>query len=132
MRTQTASLAFLLVLASAAPSPAQTHAARTTVAFRNELPGTYELQRVRFWIDGALRQEGSAPFQISLAPGRHVVSVVADYRMRDPVLSYVNRFSFELRSAEHVVSEPAEVTARAVEAGGVTTPVDRRARILWQ
>lgn len=110
-----------------APSPA------TIVAFRNDLPATYELRRVRFWVDGRLRYEGPSPFEAPVATGPHVVSIAAEYRLRDPALPYVRGYSIELRSAERIRSGPARIArARAVETGGVTTPVERRAQIRWR
>jgi hypothetical protein len=106
----------------------------TTVAFRNDLPGPYELRRVRLWVDGALLHEGAGPFNASLAPGTHVVSIAAEYRMQDALLPYVRGYEVQLRSAERIRSDASNrvVVARALEWGGVTTPIERRARIAWR
>jgi hypothetical protein len=133
MKTFTVPLAIALVLGIAPQGAARAPEAASIVAFRNALPGTYELRRVRLWIDGALVHEGSRPFDAPLSPGTHVVSIAAEYRMQDPLLPYVRGYAFQLRSAEHIRSEPNRVVvARALESGGVTTPIERRARISWR
>jgi hypothetical protein len=134
MKGITVRLLLVLAVAAAAPQAAAQTAPRSpTVAFRSELPGTYELRRVRFWVDGVLRYDAAAPFNASLAPGQHVVSVAANYRLHDPIFPYVNAYTIELRSAERIPSDPSRRTLlRAVERGGVTTPIDRRARMVWQ
>jgi hypothetical protein len=121
----------MLTAAPAVSAPAQPPGG--AVAFRNDLPATYELRRVRFWVDGALRYEGHGAFAAPVPTGPHVVSIAAEYRMRDPALPYVRGYSIELRSAEHIRSRPARVArARAVETGDATTPVERRAHIRWR
>jgi hypothetical protein len=132
MRTPTALLS--IALAALAPSSAVAQGVRaSTVSFRNELPGTYELERVSFWVDGALRYDGARAPAVAVGPGDHVVSIAAQYRLRDPVFTYVSGYRIVLRSAERVSSDaPHAWVARAVEVGGVTTPVERRAGIVWR
>jgi hypothetical protein len=128
-------LGVALVLSAASPAWAQppSAAAPTTISFRNDLPGTYELRRVRLWVDGELRYDGPRPFRLPVAAGEHVVAVVADYRMNDPVFTYVRGYTIAVQSARRVDSTPPRAwVARAVEIGGVTTPVERRAAILWR
>jgi hypothetical protein len=117
---------------TAAPVAAQLSSA-TTVSFRNDLPGTYQLEHVSLWVDGALRYDGARPFDTGLPPGDHVVSVVAQYRLEDPVFTYVRGYRVTLRAAQRVSSDrPHPWVARAVQVGGVTTPVERRANIVWR
>jgi hypothetical protein len=105
----------------------------TTVVFRNDLPGTYVLRHVRLWVDGVLQHDGAAPFAQALPRGTHLVTVAADFQMQDALLPYVAAFSLKLRSAQRIASEPGRVVrARVVEVGGVTTPVERRAQIVWR
>ena len=112
--------------ASAAP-PA------TRVELRNELPDTYQLRRVRLWIDGAPRYDGAAPFAQALPPGDHVVAVAAEYQLRDPWFSYMRGYRIRVESAERVrAGTPRLIVARVVQAGGVTTPVERNAQIVWR
>ncbi|HXX70515.1 MAG TPA: hypothetical protein VEK07_25255 [Polyangiaceae bacterium] len=113
----------------AVPSPAS-----TVVAFENALPASYRLQRVRIWVDGALRYDGPPPMGVPLGRGDHVVVVAADYRMSDPVFSYVRGYQVEVRATRHVpgTDDGRVVVARAIASGGVTTPFDKRARIVWR
>ena len=105
----------------------------STVVFRNELPGTYVLRHVRLWVDGVLLHEGAAPFTQALPNGKHLVTIAADFRMQDALLPYVDTISLNLRSAQRIAAEPGRVVrARVVEVGGVTTPVQRRAQIVWR
>jgi len=108
--------------------------AATMVAFEDSLPAPYRLQRVRIWVDGALRYDGRPPMGVPLATGDHVVAVAADYRMSDPVFSYVRGYQIEVRAARHVPGsgDGRVVVARAIASGGVTTPFDKRARIVWR
>jgi hypothetical protein len=136
MNAQTALLGVALALSAAELAWAQPRpaAAPTTVSFRNDLPpGGYELRRVRLWVDGELRYDGPGAFRLPVPPGEHVVSVAADYRMNDPIFTYVRSYGFAVQSAQRVDSAmPHAWVARAVEVGGVTTPVERRAAILWR
>jgi hypothetical protein len=105
----------------------------TVVAFRNALPGSYELRRVRLRVDGVVRYEGAGAFDTPLEVGRHVVAIEADYRLHDPVLPYVNGYAVELRSAEHVMSQPGQVVvARAIGSRDVTIPMAQRAQLIWR
>jgi len=126
----------ILALAATTGAPHASLAAQTDtgiVAFRNALPGTYELRRVRLRVDGVVRYEGNGAFDAPLERGRHVLGIEAEYRLFDPVLPYVNGYALELRSAEHVVSQPGRViVARAVGSRDVTIPVERRARLVWR
>jgi hypothetical protein len=131
MKWFTVPIAVGLALAAAPRAAAQAPQASAMVAFRNELPGTYELRRVRLWVDGALVHEGSGPFNASLSPGKHIVSIAAEYRMQDPLLPYVRGYAIQLRSAEHIQAGHP-VVVRAQEWGGVTTPIERRAHIAWR
>ena len=133
MKRLSVAIAVALCWAVAPRAAAQPRAMAATVAFRNDLPSTYELRRVRLWVDGMLVREDRRPFDAPLAPGPHVVSIAAEYQMRDPLLPYVRGYVIQLRSAEHLRSEASHVNvARAQESGGVTTPIWRRARIAWR
>jgi hypothetical protein len=135
MKLRTAMLSVALAAAAVAASTTANSQPRspTTVSFRNDLPGTYQLERVTLWVDGALRYDGARPFDAGVPLGEHVVSVVAEYRLRDPVFTYVDGYRVTLRAAERVSSDrPHAWVARAVEVGGVTTPVERRAGIVWR
>ena len=122
------------VLAALAPSAraqtTQAAPASTIVTFRNELPSSYRLTRVRLVVDGAIRYDGPRFDTAALPPGGHVVEVIADYRMHSSVLAYLDRYGIEVRSA-HVVRRATRLDARAVPHGGATTPIDRSAVIAW-
>jgi hypothetical protein len=125
----------LAAAAWSSPAAAQPYArtAPASVAFRNDLPGTYRLERVRILVDGAVRYEGPRPARATIPPGAHLVSVIADYRMHDPLLSYAKDYTFRVQSAERVRAAPGRVfVARAVEVGGVTRPVGQRIHIVWR
>src|SRR5512143_1909357 len=109
-----------------APSP-------SVVTFRNELPSSYRLTRVRLVVDGAVRYDGPRFDTALLPPGGHVVEVIADYRMHSSVLAYLDRYGIQVRSA-HLVRpgpRPVRVEARAIPHGGATTPIERSAVIAW-
>jgi hypothetical protein len=128
-------LGVALALAPVSPAVAQPAPNATTVVqFRNDLPGSFELERVRLWVDGAVRTDTAGPFVATLDPGDHLLSLTAEYRLRDPLLPYVRSYRTVLRSEDHVPAATANrlIRARAVEVGGVTTPVERRAQILWR
>jgi hypothetical protein len=111
----------------AAPAPAR-------VAFENRLPATYELVRVRMLVDRILSYDGLTAGALQVPSGDHAVQVIADYRLHDPVFSYVDGYRVQLETTglvpESAVPETFVVTA--VPRGGVTTPMGRRATLLWQ
>jgi hypothetical protein len=113
------------------PAPAF---APARVAFDNRLSSTFQLQRVRVIVDGVLSYDAQAPGSLELAPGERVVEVIADYRLNDPIFTYVRDYQVELRSTEVVpasrVSTAFVVTARP--AGDITTPMNRRGALTWR
>lgn len=113
------------------PAPASTP---TVFTFESRLRNPYRLRRVRVWVDGALRYDGQGPLGIAVARGDHLVSVSAEYQMSDPVFSYVSAYRIEIRADEVVTGrdDGRVVIARAIESGDVTTPIERRARIVWR
>jgi hypothetical protein len=113
--------------------PAQT-LAPARIAFENRLPATYQLERVRMLVDGAMFLDRRTPGGAEVGPGEHVVEVVADYRLNDPVFTYMRDYRVELRSTQIVPASPAPTAfvATARPAGGVTTPMARRAALAWR
>jgi hypothetical protein len=135
MRKSALLVAFALAAAtSSAPAAAQPREAPATVAFRNELPKTFRLERVRILVDGTVRYDGRRPTARALIPpGAHLVSISADYRGHDPVLSYTKDYEFRVHSAERVRATPGRVVvARAIQVGGVTRPIGQRILIVWR
>jgi hypothetical protein len=118
----------------ASPMTRAAPATPTLFTFESDLRPPYRLRRVRVWVDGALRYDGPGPLGLPLARGDHLISVFADYQMSDPVFSYVRAYRIELRADELVAGrdDGRVVVARAVESGGVTTPIERRAKIVWR
>lgn len=112
--------------------PTRPRPSETVLTFHNQLPKKFRLTHMRLVVDGTVRYDGPAFGTAYLAPGRHVVELVADYRMHNPVLTYLDGYRVQVRSA-HVV-EPrrsGRVAAVALPNGGATTPLDRSAVIDW-
>ena len=126
-------LAACVAAVAVAPSLALADPPRETMlAFHNDLPSRYRLTHMRLFVDGHVRYDGPGFGAAYLPPGAHVVELVADYQMHGNVLTYMNHYNVEVRSA-HVVrpSRAARVDAYAVRHGGATTPLDRSAVIAW-
>lgn len=137
MRKSTLAAGLMVALAcvvSAAEARAQPRT--TTLEFRNDLPAPYQLDRVQAWIDGVRVYDGVRPFDAPVPPGEHLVTITADYRLRDPVFTYMHAYRIELTSHELVRAathgHPDVARARAVESGGATTPIEKRAEIVWR
>ena len=114
-------------LADSAAAPRQ----ETVLAFHNELPSKYRLTRMCLVVDGTLRYDGPGFGLAYIPPGQHVVELVADYQMHGRVLTYLDGYHVEVRSAHMVRPTRHVVDARAVRHGGVTTPLERSAAIAW-
>ena len=117
---------------AAAPAPAPA-AAPASVLFDNRLPGDYRLERVRMSVDGVLSYDAPSVGAMRLPPGDHLIEVIADYRLHDPVFSYVDGYRVELRTTGVVPASnsSSSFVAVAVPSGGVTTPVEKRATLAW-
>ncbi|HEY2513297.1 MAG TPA: hypothetical protein VGI39_20655 [Polyangiaceae bacterium] len=104
------------------------------VAFDNRLSSEYRLERVRVLVDGAVAYDGRSLVSLEIPAGAHTVKVLADYRLQDPVFSYVRDYHLELQSTEAVPASttPISFVATAVPAGGVTTPMNQRAALSWR
>jgi len=117
---------FALALASAAAAPPP-----TVLRVRNELPSSYRPARMTLLVDGAVRYDGPAFGATYLPRGRHVVELVATYRMHSGWLTYMNGYTVQVRSAHVVTGAPRTLDAFVVRHGGATTPLDRSAAIDW-
>ena len=128
-------LAACVAAVALAPSIALSDPPRETMlAFHNDLPSRYRLTHMRLFVDGHVRYDGPGFGAAYLPPGGHVVELVADYQMHGNVLSYMNHYNVEVRSAHVVrprVAGAARVDAYALRHGGATTPLDRSAVIDW-
>jgi hypothetical protein len=119
---------------SAAVPRAEPALAHSRVAFESHLSGDYKLERLRMLVDGVTAYDARAPGDVELAPGDHVVEVIADYRLNDPLFTYVDDYRVELRSTEVVPASRAAsaFVATARPTGGVTTPMNKRAALAWR
>ncbi len=106
----------------------------THISFVTHLPSTYALQRLRMNVDGKTEYDASTPGSVSVPAGHHVVQVIANYKLRDPVFTYVDDYGVVLESTQEVpaTSGPIDLVATAVRSGGVTTPMDRQAAVEWR
>jgi hypothetical protein len=128
---QPAPTAQVTTTSATVPAPAF---APARVAFENRLSGDYKIERFRFLVDGAVTYDAAVPGTIDVAPGPHVVEVIADYRMHDALFTYVDDYRLQIRSTEVV---PASRVATAFVAtarptGGVTAPMNKRAALAWR
>jgi hypothetical protein len=59
--------------------------------------------------------------------------VIADYRLRDPLFTYVNDYRLEIRSTEIIPPSrvPTDFVASALPRGTATTPMSKRAGLTW-
>jgi hypothetical protein len=114
-------------------APLAPASAPASVLFDNRLPGNYQLERVRMSIDGVPSYSAPSVGTMQVPPGDHLVEVIADYRLRDPVFSYVDGYHIELRTTRVVPasSTPSSFVAAAMPSGGVTTPFEKRAALAW-
>ena len=104
------------------------------VAFVNRLPSSYQLERVRVIVDGGVSYDSRLPpAGVEMPAGDHVVEVVADYRLNDPVFTYLRGYHIAVRSNEVLPAARTPVTyvATARPKGGVTTPLDKAAGLDW-
>ncbi len=119
---------------AAAPAPRAPAAASARVLFDNRLPDVYRLERVRMSVDGVPSYDAPSVGAMRVPPGNHLIEVIADYRLHDPVFSYVDGYRMELGTTGVVPASNASSSfvAVAVPSGGVTTPVEKRATLAWR
>jgi hypothetical protein len=123
----------IMTTSAAGPAPAAPVAATASVLFDNRLPDNYRLERVRMSVDGVLSYDAPSVGAMRVPSGDHLIEVIADYRLHDPVFSYVDGYRVELRTTGVVAASNASSSfvAVAVPSGGVTTPVEKRATLAW-
>ena len=123
----------VVATSAAAPTPPAPAAATASVLFDNRLPDGYRLERVRMSVDGVLSYDAPSVGAMPVPPGNHLVEVIADYRLHDPVFSYVDGYRIELRTTGVVPASnsSSSFVAVAVPSGGATTPVEKRATLAW-
>ena len=126
--------AAMAVLAPSAALAQPPQERSTVLTFQNQLPKSYRLVHMTLLVDGTVRYDGPAFGTAYVPPGQHVVELVADYRMHSSVLTYMNGYAVQVRSA-HILrpapNRPMRLVAVAVHAGGATTPLEKSAVIDW-
>jgi hypothetical protein len=115
-------------------TPPANMAAPARVAFANGLPDGYQLERVRMLVDGAPAYDSPIAGAVQLTPGDHAVQVIADYRLKDSLFTYVDGYRVEIQTTEYVPTSgfPIDFVATALPKGGVTTPMSQRATLAWR
>ncbi len=120
---------------------------RAEILFRNEMSSAFLLTKALFIVDGAVqynRQDDTGAlaeqkeipiFNGSIPPGDHTVAVKLNFRGNGfGVFTYLRGYNFEVNSAHSftaVEGKTLQLTAIALEKGGVTTPLTERPTINW-
>jgi hypothetical protein len=121
--------------------------ARASIAFRNEMGGSFRLTKATVLLDGGpifnKSDEGGNLaerdvidlFDGPVMPGDHTLSVVLHYRGHGyGIFSYLKGYSFKVRSSRTFsVGEGKAVKLEVVgyEQGGVTTPLEERPAVRY-
>jgi hypothetical protein len=121
--------------------------AKASIAFRNEMGGSFRLTKATFLLDGGpvfnKSDEGGNLaerdvidlFDGPVMPGDHTISVVLHYRGHGyGIFSYLKGYSFKVRSSRtFTVGEGKAVKLEVVgfEQGGVTTPLEERPAVRY-
>ena len=121
--------------------------AKSVIIFRNEMGGSYRLNKAIFLLDGGpifskSDQGGSLAerevidlFDGPVMPGDHTLSVVLHFRGHGyGIFSYLKGYSFKVRSSRtFTVGEGKAVKLEIVgfEKGGVTTPLEDRPAVRY-
>ena len=120
------------------PENGRTMATSATVAgrFQNGIGGRFQLRRVICSVDGTVTYDQPtgarevALFDRTLRPGRHSISIVADYaESPDSALGLFEGRHFHLSAGETLYVRPGEavkVTATSREGGGLRTALGDR------
>jgi hypothetical protein len=120
---------------------------RSEIVFHNEMSSAFSLRRALFVLDGqiqynrsdetgALADQKEIPiYQGSVPPGDHTVSVLLNFQGNGyGVFTYLRGYKFEVKSSHAftaVEGKTLQLTATALEKGGVTTPLEQRPAIEW-
>jgi hypothetical protein len=121
---------------------------RSEVSFMNEMSTAFKLTKAVFVIDGtvqynkqddtgALAEQKDIPiFTGSIPPGDHTVQVLLNFQGNGyGVFTYLRGYKFEVKSSHSftaVEGKTLQLTATALEKGGVTTPLEQRPAIEWK
>jgi hypothetical protein len=120
---------------------------RSEIIFRNEMSSAFSLRRALFVLDGqiqynrtdetgALAEQKEIPiFSGSVPPGDHTISVLLNFQGNGyGVFTYLRGYKFEVKSSHAftaVEGKTLQISATALEKGGVTTPLEQRPAIEW-
>jgi hypothetical protein len=115
------------------PAPTVVAGAPARVTFDNRLASDYQLERVRMLVDGVPLYDAPNGGTLQVPPGDHTVEVIADYRLSDPIFTYVDHYRIELKTTGVVPASdvPTSFAASAVPSGGLTSPLSKRATLTW-
>ncbi len=121
--------------------------AKAVIVFRNEMGGSYRLNKAVFLLDGGpifsksdqggnlAEREVIDLFDGPVMPGDHTLSVVLHFRGHGyGIFSYLKGYSFKVRSSRtFTVGEGKAVKLEVVgfEKGGVTTPLEDRPAVRY-
>ncbi len=121
--------------------------AKSVIVFRNEMGGSYRLNKAVFLLDGGpifsksdqggnlAEREVIDLFDGPVMPGDHTLSVVLHFRGHGyGIFSYLKGYSFKVRSSRtFTVGEGKAVKLEIVsfEKGGVTTPLEDRPAVRY-
>jgi hypothetical protein len=84
-------------------------------------------------VDGVPFYDAPNGGALQVPPGDHTVEVIADYRLSDPIFTYVDSYRIELKTTGVVPASntPTSFVTSAVPSGGVTSPLSKRATLTW-
>lgn len=122
--------------------------ARTEIIFKNEMSSAYRLIKALVVVDGAIQynrsddtgaladQKEIPVFTGSETPGDHTVQIKLTFQGNGyGVFTYLKGYRFDVTSSHSftvVEGKTLQVTATALEKGGVTTPLDQRPAMEWR
>ena len=120
---------------------------RSEITFENEMSSAFKLTKAVIILDGAVqynRQDDSGAladqkeipvFNGSVPPGDHTVSILLNFQGNGyGVFTYLRGYKFEVKSSHSFTAtegKTIQVTATALEKGGVTTPLEQRPSVQW-
>jgi hypothetical protein len=123
------------------PAPATVGA---RIDLTNDFSNAFVVAGVSVWVDDQLvyqRSEDAGSmhrmhaFRGKVAPGEHTVRVTMRLAGSGPGLPYMRGYRFDVSDRRIFVAtegHDAEVTVRAFERGGVTTPLAERPALAWR
>jgi hypothetical protein len=121
---------------------------RAEIAVDNEMSSAFRLTKALVVLDGAVQynrsddsgaladQKSIPVFSGSVPPGDHTLQVVLTFQGNGyGVFSYLRSYHWDLKSSHSftaVEGKTMNLTATALEKGGVTTPLDQRPSVEWK